>query len=150
MILQLRAKQVIGVDTSNSCVEEARRRYPAKDYPSLEFHTLDALIARQQMKELGKDCNVVYVDIGGDRDLTDVVGLLPWVESCFRPRLIVVKSRALYQHAKKFNAGIGDVIHNPSEWWEELTSNMEVSNAAKAKHFFGRYRFAPLERNDGN
>lgn len=138
MILQLRAKRVIGVDTSKSCVEEVSRRYPAKDYPSLEFHALDALIARQQMKELGKDCNVVYVDIGGDRELTDVVGILPWVESCFRPRLIVLKSRALYQHAKRFIAGAGDVIHNSAGWWHELLSSVEMSNASKAKHFLNR------------
>ena len=35
---------------------------------------------------------VVFVDIGGNRELETLVALIPWVQSEMRPRLLVVKS----------------------------------------------------------
>lgn len=47
------------------------------------------------MSKLAAGCSVVFVDIGGNRQLDALVRLLPWVQRQLRPRLMVVKSEEL-------------------------------------------------------
>ena len=107
------ARRVVGVDTSRELVAAAAARFPA-----LRFERADALatphavvaIAERLLREEEEEEEegggggggaaaelVVFVDIGGNRELEALVALLPWVATGLPrvPRLIVVKSEAL-------------------------------------------------------
>jgi hypothetical protein len=104
------ARWVVGVDTSKELVAAAAARFPA-----LRFERADALatphavaaIAERLLREEEEEEEgggggaaaelVVFVDIGGNRELEALVALLPWVAVGLPrvPRLIVVKSEAL-------------------------------------------------------
>ena len=97
--------RVVGIDTSKEAVEASRARFP-----QLHFERADALgtplIVVEIVQRLLERCSadgaepqlVVFVDIGGNREIEALVALLPWVASALPkvPRLIVVKSEALH------------------------------------------------------
>jgi hypothetical protein len=49
----------------------------------------------------GQQCNVVFADIGGNRQLEALLRLLPWVLQHLKPRLLVVKSEELAAAAEQ-------------------------------------------------
>ena len=105
------ARRVVGVDTSKELVAAATARYP-----DLRFERADALatphvitaIVRQLLARAptaaAADVTtpaavpqlVVFVDIGGNRELEALVALLPWVQAALKPRLVVCKSETLF------------------------------------------------------
>lgn len=64
---------------------------------------LDPLVdpgrARQEARQFG-DPNVVFLDIGGNRECVGVLRMVSWVLEEFEPRLVVVKSRELVNSIK--------------------------------------------------
>ena len=91
--------QVTGMDISKTCVSAA-----AATFPNLRFVKGDALrepmstirvVAELQLLHPNADL-VVFVDIGGNRELESLVALLPWLERELRPVSIVVKSETLH------------------------------------------------------
>jgi len=87
--------------------------------------------------------NVVFVDLGGNRELSALVTFLPWVEETLAPRLCVVKSEALQAAAVAWCSGpvaaVSDdvaalgglcrgadsleqagILPRPAAWWESL------------------------------
>ncbi|GBF93004.1 hypothetical protein Rsub_05615 [Raphidocelis subcapitata] len=91
-LLAQHAGRVVGLDNSRQLVAEARARQSA---PGVAFECADALQSPERVAALGAGATAVFVDIGGNRDLSSLLKLLPWVQSRLRPALLVVKSEAL-------------------------------------------------------
>ena len=118
--------RVVGIDTSKEAVERCRDQYP-----HLKFERADALatprivieiverllaVARASLDDGGGSSAkgkaldlVVFVDIGGNREIEALVALLPWCAQSLPlvPRLIVVKSETLYCAVQR-TAGVFD------------------------------------------
>lgn len=100
LVSLVKAKSALGVDKSETSIDVAR-----KNYPTLEFllgdifedddHRMRALPYPGRSAPL-----VVAIDINGNRDLPAVVKCIELVLT-WSPRLIVVKSRALYAKMTK-------------------------------------------------
>ncbi len=114
---------VLGVDTSKEALVAAKMRNAEVEFlhcdvlatPNTLTNKLDELLANktaggktetetetetEKPREL-----VVYVDIGGNRELEALAALLPWVASLRKPpRLIVVKSQSLYNNVVELNS----------------------------------------------
>lgn len=99
---QIVARKLLGIDKSNTSVDIARR-----DYPDLEFIKADMLLESKQGWQdlISTDKSrfnsisdlVVGVDINGNRELEAVKECLKRVLDWWSPRLVVVKSRSLFQ-----------------------------------------------------
>jgi hypothetical protein len=98
----------IGIDTSTSLVEHCRTTYP-----HIRFECFDVLTEEHKLISLCKDhlhspppsstaLNdiIIYVDIGGNRELETVVKVLEMVRQQIRPRLIVLKSESVFRCAQ--------------------------------------------------
>ena len=110
------ARRVVGVDTSKELVAAAAARYP-----DLQFERADALatphvitaIVRQLLARMPVSTAagattpaavpqlVVFVDIGGNRELEALVALLPWLQKELQPRLVVCKSETLFDAGRE-------------------------------------------------
>lgn len=97
---------VVGVDNSRELLRAAAARVArcclerggASD---VRLEHCDVLAAPEELKALAAGCGVVFVDIGGNRQLASLVTLLPWLLAELRPRLLVVKSEALAAEARR-------------------------------------------------
>jgi hypothetical protein len=88
----------VGIDKSNVCIDEAKRRYPMCQFLRADIFATDGG---------DDDCfhwptfapQVVAIDINGTRELEAVLSAVELVIRHWQPRLILVKSRALYHAA---------------------------------------------------
>jgi len=87
-------RAVIGLDKSESSIATARQRYP-----KCRFLAADVLEQSSSpiMEQLVPP-SVVAVDINGNREREAVLQCLEAVLAHWQPRLILVKSRALYHY----------------------------------------------------
>ena len=97
-----RAKHWIGFDTSDAFIEECRQFM--KDYPhSTHIAKVDALVhpgkAVDEATKFGSRPNVVFLDIGGNRECYNVLRMLSWCRERLGDNLelVVIKSRELVQ-----------------------------------------------------
>ncbi len=91
------AGELIATDVSDACIARARQTHP-----DLNFETLDAfdLLAVQAHSPV----DVIYVDVSGlsgFRSLLDVLSLLNAYANLLAPRVIVIKSGALVNLARR-------------------------------------------------
>ena len=86
-------RAVIGLDKSESSIATARQRYPKCRF--LAADVLEPSSSSQIMEQLVPP-SVVAVDINGNREREAVLQCLEAVLAHWQPRLILVKSRALY------------------------------------------------------
>jgi hypothetical protein len=92
----------VGIDKSNVCIDEAKRRYPACQFIRADIFATE---------EGDDDCfhwptfapQVVAIDINGTRELEAVLSAVELVIRHWQPRLVLVKSRALYHAAVSNN-----------------------------------------------
>jgi hypothetical protein len=101
-------KRVIGIDKSLVSMEASRA-----SYPQLEFVQWDVLKSTKCPPLLLSDDVVdlvVAIDINGSRDLPAVLQCLSTVWNVYhwKPRLIIVKSRTLYERLKHCNETTSD------------------------------------------
>ena len=93
--------QVVGLDISAEAIQSAKKQYPEIKFmksdalrdPMSTLHTVQHL---QNAHPDSADKLIVFVDIGGNRELEALVALLPWVERELKPVAIVVKSETLF------------------------------------------------------
>ncbi len=100
-VLAERAAYVLGTDVSRECIERAKNKHP-----ELSFDVLDAFDLRAIL-DLGRSFTVVYIDVSGlsgFRSVLDVLALLNSYASLMSPRVIVVKSGALVNLARRLEA----------------------------------------------
>jgi len=127
---QIVARNTLGIDKSRTSVDIARR-----DYPNLHFIQADMLLkSKEDWQDLiltqfnsnsitdnDNDNNnsndtdlVVGIDINGNRELEAVRECLKRVLDWWSPRLVVVKSRSLFQELNKISSG-GPCVNQDGE-----------------------------------
>ncbi|KAJ9448437.1 hypothetical protein DIPPA_03542 [Diplonema papillatum] len=97
------AGTVIGVDTSEMCIEKAKVAYNAE--PNLQFHVGSAMDVSFLLKLADRRYDVVFVDISGSRDLETLIPLMESYEFALKPRHLIVKSfrlKRLYMNCRCF------------------------------------------------
>ena len=123
---------LIGFDVSQEMIAQAEGKMSTDSinntgHDHVHFHTVDPftqsrkalLLSTVEEKSLGareekvEDTNekksernkptVVFIDIGGNRDLDSVIRMLAWVKSSFSPRLIIIKSEEMAQRMEDDN-----------------------------------------------
>ena len=100
-LLAQRARRVLATDISSACIERARQQHP-----DLSFATLDAFDLRALL-DLGEPFSVIYIDVSGlsgFRSTLDVLALLNSYAAMLNPRVIVIKSGALVNLARRLEA----------------------------------------------
>ena len=116
-------RRVVGIDISNEVIDRA-----SKSFPKLKFVRTDVLRDPLSVSRLSKELDkefkdhdglVIFIDIGGNRDLESVVKCIEYVNCELKPLMMVVKSEALYKCVKVMMKGVFD--------WKKLS---EISNAA--------------------
>ena len=116
---------LIAFDVSQEMITKAEEKVPSSN--SIHFYLVDpfteprkALLLATGMKtpcgtndEKGNSSpeesvtnsklrpSVVFIDIGGNRDLDSVIRMLAWVKDSFLPRLIIIKSEEMVENIKK-------------------------------------------------
>jgi len=91
-------RTVVGLDKSESPIATARERYP-----NCQFHTVDILSSSNFTtftNLLAAPPDVVALDVNGNRELEAVLQCLEVVLRQWQPRLVLVKSRALFHCIK--------------------------------------------------
>lgn len=107
---------LVGIDVSNEMVQLAKSKIPeVKGCTNVDFYVVDpfgdprrALMLATGSDNLGDSLkktpatkpDVVFIDIGGNRDLTSVVKMLAWVRRSFSPRLCIIKSEEMVDQIK--------------------------------------------------
>jgi hypothetical protein len=97
-----RSRPPVGIDKSATCIDEARKRYP-----ECEFVQADIFAAEDNCSKSDGFCwrafapTVVAIDINGTRELEAVLSSIDLVIRHWQPRLVLVKSRALYHAVQK-------------------------------------------------
>jgi hypothetical protein len=118
-ILEAQAgRGVVGIEVSKECIENARKRCP-----QVEFHCLNALLDMRYIIKIGQGCNVIFVDIGGDRSVDDLAELIPALENTFRPSLMVIKSKALSKATRDMFTQLGEVKPEHIGFWQKIVSD---------------------------
>ncbi|KAG5457260.1 MAG: hypothetical protein BJ554DRAFT_2775, partial [Olpidium bornovanus] len=102
-LLAAHCKRCVGVDIGAEVVAAARERHGGR--ANVEFEQYDVFewnghLARKE-RFAGEDVHAVFVDIGGNRELSTIVRLIPFIRREIRPRLIVVKSAKLARRAER-------------------------------------------------
>lgn len=100
-LLAQRSAHVLASDISASCIDRARHQHP-----ELAFTVLDAFDLRAIL-DLDECFTVIYIDVSGlsgFRSTLDVLALLNSYAALLSPRVIVVKSGALVNLARRLEA----------------------------------------------
>jgi len=79
------------------------------------------------------NCDMVFLDIGGNRELESVALILKFLQAELSPRMIVVKSSELFHHAQNFyrsleNAEASMTFLETGPWWTSLENLIAESN----------------------
>lgn len=97
-LIYKKCKTLIATDISPKCIERARLMHP-----EIRFEVLDVYDTKRAL-EFNINFNKMYIDVSGlsgYRSLLDVISLLDMYARVFRMDLIVVKSGALKNLAKR-------------------------------------------------
>merc|ERR1712048_945135 len=83
----------LGLDRSHLSIEES-----ISNCPNVEFQLIDVFCEPARLKELASGCTALFVDIGGNRNLSSVVECVHMARELLNSslRLFVVKSMALF------------------------------------------------------
>eukprot|EP01063_Lacrimia_lanifica_P041691 TRINITY_DN9787_c0_g1_i1.p1 TRINITY_DN9787_c0_g1~~TRINITY_DN9787_c0_g1_i1.p1 ORF type:complete len:371 (+),score=132.57 TRINITY_DN9787_c0_g1_i1:79-1113(+) len=81
---------VIGVDTSDVCIERANCAY--ENQANLSFMVGDALNVSELNKLPPRPFDVIFLDISGSRELETLIPVMNAYENALKPRTLVVKS----------------------------------------------------------
>ena len=116
---------LVGIDVSTEMISQAKEKMSKTNdddnttYSKVQFHILDPFLQPQKVIQVSslssqlqnnndddvetkkKQPTVIFIDIGGNRDLTSVIRMLEWVKYSFTPRLIIIKSEEMVQSIKE-------------------------------------------------
>jgi SAM-dependent methyltransferase len=110
----------VGLDTSQQMIDQCKSHMKENCHVS----KVDALIDPKRALEESRTCgepNVIFVDIGGNRECINVLRMVSWVLDSFGPRLVVVKSRELVQSVRSsasVDSGTG-LIADGDTWYRD-------------------------------
>ncbi|GFH55078.1 hypothetical protein CTEN210_11554 [Chaetoceros tenuissimus] len=95
---------LIGIDVSTEMIQQAQEKFRDLGKSNVSFHVVDPfgdpkraleIVTNHKGPNNSNDRLVVFIDIGGNRDLESVVKMLHWVETKLNPRLCIIKSEAM-------------------------------------------------------
>ena len=114
-------RRIVGIDISTEVIDIASKSYPKISFVQSDV-LRDPLTILRLSKELDKEFKdheglIVFIDIGGNRDMESVVKLIEFVNCKLQPITIIVKSEALCVQ----------VVTKVGFDWKKLS---ELSNAA--------------------
>lgn len=117
----------VGFDTSDEMLDICKEMIlsaPASATKQRYLAIVNALVdpqkARKEASYFGADPNVIFLDIGGNRECINVLRMVSWVLEEFDPRLVVIKSRQLALSIQSSSYSIDDtmgLIDNGHEWF---------------------------------
>lgn len=90
----------LGLDKSPTCIAEARQRFP-----QCQFQLADIFDPGMDWRSTAAAPQVVAMDLNGTRELPAVLRGMELVQKHWQPRLMVVKSRALYHSIPPMSKG---------------------------------------------
>jgi SAM-dependent methyltransferase len=115
------ANSWVGFDTSDEMIDQCRPHLEKNE--KTHIVKVDALIdpakALKEARTFGSP-NVLFLDIGGNRESINVLRMVSWVLESFDPRLVVIKSRELVQ-SMQATATIDPttgLIQNGDDWFQ--------------------------------
>jgi hypothetical protein len=110
LVDSVRCVTTLGIDKSETSIEIAKSRYPTRQYilgdifeaeeKDMIFQTIQSNTRQVEEQNLNSSSLVVAIDINGNRELPAVLKCIE-IMLDLSPRLIIVKSRALYARLKK-------------------------------------------------
>lgn len=119
----------IGFDTSEEALQMCQTALTVRPAGStMKYHSLivNALVdprkAKAEANKFGADPTVVFLDIGGNREIVNVLRMTSWALREFDPRLVVVKSRELVHTIKTSENKVEDLtglIENGEQWFQQ-------------------------------
>eukprot|EP00611_Tribonema_gayanum_P003039 TRINITY_DN12361_c0_g1_i1.p1 TRINITY_DN12361_c0_g1~~TRINITY_DN12361_c0_g1_i1.p1 ORF type:complete len:419 (+),score=116.70 TRINITY_DN12361_c0_g1_i1:76-1332(+) len=126
-LLAAKAGSVLGVDNSRQVIAKARAMHP-----DIHFECIDAILDRQTLVEKAAGPQLVFLDIGGDRELDTLVLLIPLLQRLLKPEVIVVKGYRLARAASKDVQEDGRIC-NFKSWWGAVCdkANERMTQAGK-------------------
>ena len=86
---------VIGIDISMHEVTHARL-----EHPDLRFECVDVLDEPEKLRELSHGVSILFVDIGGIRQLIDLMRIMYAIRAVVSPKMLVIKNRELWTLAR--------------------------------------------------
>ena len=114
-------KSWVGFDTSQEMIDQCKDHMNGTSCHIAKVDALkDPIRALKESKTFG-DPNVIFVDIGGNRECINVLRMISWVLDSFGPRLLVVKSRELVQLVRStasVDKGTG-IIGDGQTWFQK-------------------------------
>jgi len=122
-VLQSRAASVLAFDVSEDFLAESRRRVPGA-----RFEFLDIFEEHGRLRAMPEaaQCTAAFVDIGGDRQLHQVLLAVGLLRGCLpRLRLLAVKSESLSAAMaawgpRSSSAGLGDYLQQPDAFLAQV------------------------------
>jgi SAM-dependent methyltransferase len=115
------ANSWVGFDTSDEMIDQCRPHLEKNE--KTHIVKVDALIdptkALKEAHTFGSP-NVLFLDIGGNRESINVLRMVSWVLESFDPRLVVIKSRELVQSIQTtatIDPATG-LIQNGDDWFQ--------------------------------
>ena len=108
--LRQQSARALGIEVSKEVLADAQRRFP-----ECRFERVDVIGDRERTKALVDGAGACFVDIGGNRMVNSLIEFLAWLADVVRPRIIVVKSRYMFQAvlAHVGDRGVGRDMHVP-------------------------------------
>jgi len=88
-IISKYCREIVAIDVGELFLNKARERFPHLQFECLDGNNISAIL------KLGKKFNKIFVDIGGNRDLSVLLPLLRSLEAGLSPTVIVVKNYKL-------------------------------------------------------
>jgi len=128
----------IGFDTSEEMLQKCQEAIAAQpsctsDRRAVIVNPLvDPAKARKEARSNGNVPNVIFLDIGGNRELLNVLRMISWVLEEFDPRFVAVKSRELVQAINGSDGVVDDstgLVENGEDWFQ-----LNRQNRALPKH----------------
>jgi hypothetical protein len=117
----------MGFDVSNDMVQQTRTKLQQEGYDDTinRVHKVDVLVDPNGARQLVKTHfakarpSVVFIDIGGNRNVSSVIRVLHWTISTYSPRLVVIKNWKLVQECTSnvFVDSKNDMLVGAHEWF---------------------------------
>jgi len=101
LVIAKYGNKLVGFDTSSEMITQAKEKINRCSFGSIEknkmctFHVIDPFIDPKKAAQLVQGANVIFIDIGGNRDISSVLRMIEWSRNLFDPNLIVVKSEEM-------------------------------------------------------
>eukprot|EP00126_Sphaerothecum_destruens_P005937 Sdes_comp19125_c0_seq1m9839 len=96
---------VTGVDISEETIQACRKRFPGMD-----FEKTNCFVDSSRLRELLREKTLVFIDIGGNRNLVDLLKLIPFVFTHLPDGLLLIKNRALFQCLSEYHDNLAQSL----------------------------------------